>query len=239
MNFLSTNWFKLWLATFMIAGMLIVKIYGLTQKADVPNPIDYPQNWTLPLNQYAAEHHLFRKVWIASTTFSLDLHFFIFLFNWVRDGYSVRTPLTMFFFYSIRAILQQVFILPFPKYIYWEDPGFPCLMNIYGKQSDFFYSGHIGFSLMLILENHSMKYTKCVYFGIFSTIYVGFTLLVFRVHYTIDLFAGLVMAHYWFMLTGKISDWVDGKLLNKKIRSLNPDEQIRMLNDSSGGNFNK
>ena len=48
-------------------------------------------------------------------------------------------------FYLVRAVLQSVETSPFPDGFYWENPGFPSLLNMYGKQSDFFYSGHIGF----------------------------------------------------------------------------------------------
>mmetsp|Transcript_299 Transcript_299/g.330 ORF Transcript_299/g.330 Transcript_299/m.330 type:complete len:125 (-) Transcript_299:35-409(-) len=78
-------------------------------------------------------------------------------------------------------------------------------MNIYGRQSDFFYSGHIGFALMTTMESYTLKAYKCTIYGVFTTVFVGFTLLTFRVHYSIDLFTGLVMAHYCYSWAGKIS----------------------------------
>ena len=125
MDFLEMNWFKLLIVVLMVTGSLIVKYGELTQRADVPQPVDYPQNWTLGMNKFAEENPLFRDVWIAFSTFLLDLQFFIVMVNWIRRGFSMRTPFTIALFYGIRAVLQQLYILPFPEHIYWESPGFP------------------------------------------------------------------------------------------------------------------
>lgn len=180
----------------MLASLLIIKYGGLVQAAVEEQPFDVIHRWLLPLNLYAMDHTTFRDIWIAFSSFLLDLQFFVVLFNWLKDGFTMRTPVSLAVFYIIRALIQQIYILPFPDYFYWEDPGFPCLLNIYGRQSDFFYSGHIGFSLMCLLENINLRAYKSVIFSTAATIFVGFTLLAFRVHYTIDIFTGVVMAHY-------------------------------------------
>lgn len=225
MNFLLINWFKVLVVCLMVTASLVVKYGSLIQDADVDKPFDIAHQILLPLNLFAMERPMFRDVWIATTSFLLDLSFFVVLANWLTNGYSMRTPISITIFYAIRALLQQVFILPFPENIYWEDPGFPCLLNIYGRQSDFFYSGHIGFCLMWVLENYHLKATKSYFFCIFSTIFVGFTLLTFQVHYTIDIFTGLIMSHYWFYTVGRIVSFFDCFLLNENVRRLNPREK--------------
>ena len=79
-------------------------------------------------------------------------------------------------FYMIRAILQTLFILPFPDDYYWENPGFPWLMNMYGRQSDFFYSGHVGFSVLWTVENFRCGVKWAGYFGIVATTFQALTL---------------------------------------------------------------
>ena len=97
---------------------------------------------------------------------------------------------------------------------------------MYGRQSDFFYSGHVGFSTLCTIENFRCGVKWAGYFGVFATAFQTITLLIFRVHYTIDLFTGLVMCHYCFYLAGFVSDWVDKRVLNQEVRSQNPQNRI-------------
>ena len=45
-------------------------------------------------------------------------------------------------------------------------------------------------------------------------------------HYTIDLFTGLVMYHYCFYLAEFVSDLVDKKVLNQEVRTQNQQNRI-------------
>lgn len=218
------NWVKF--ATFVVLfGLsLFVKFGGFIQETDVPKPEDKLQDATLKLNEFAVNNLGFGKIWQIAASLTLDVQFFVVLFFWIWKGYSFRIIIALIFFYAVRATLQQLYILPFPDHFYWEYPGFPCLMNMYGRQSDFFYSGHVGFSTLCTIENFRLGARKFGYFGIVATTFQAFTLITFRVHYTIDIFTGLIMAHYSFYLSGFVSDWVDRKLLNKNIRDMAPKE---------------
>lgn len=46
----------------------------------------------------------------------------------------------------------------------------------------------------------------------------AFTLIMFRVHYTIDIFTGLIMAHYCFYIAGFITGYVDKKIFKSRAR---------------------
>ena len=210
----------------MFIGQLIVKFGGFIQEKDVEKPEDALQNLTEGINRLAVDNIAVAKTWQILWSLSLDLQFFIVLFFWLFKGYSFRIVIALLLFYEIRAILQAVFILPFPDYFYWDYPGFSSLMNMYGRQSDFFYSGHVGFSTLCTIENFRCGDKWDGYFGVFATAFQTITLLIFRVHYTIDLFTGLVMCHYCFYLAGFVSDWVDKRVLNQEVRSQNPQNRI-------------
>eukprot|EP00344_Euplotes_crassus_P012618 CAMPEP_0196997908 /NCGR_PEP_ID=MMETSP1380-20130617/3412_1 /TAXON_ID=5936 /ORGANISM="Euplotes crassus, Strain CT5" /LENGTH=208 /DNA_ID=CAMNT_0042414291 /DNA_START=17 /DNA_END=643 /DNA_ORIENTATION=+ len=124
-EFLLINWFKLLVIILMVTGSSIVKYGEYVQKIDVEKPYDIMHQLLLPLNLFAMENPGFRDVWIATTSFLLDLQFFFVMINWFKDGYSMRTPISVLMFYGIRAVIQQLYILPFPEHMYWEDPGFP------------------------------------------------------------------------------------------------------------------
>lgn len=228
-HFLITNWVKILTVSLLLAGSFVVKFGGMIQDADVSKPEDKLQNWTLPLNELAVKHSNVGKAWQIIASLTLDIQFFLVLFFWLWKGFSFRIIIALVLFYAIRAILQQLFILPFPEHFYWEYPGFPWLMNMYGKQSDFFYSGHVGFSLLCTIENFRLGAKKWGIFGIWATIFQWFTLITFRVHYTVDLFAGLIIAHYWFYLSGFVWDWVDSKVLSSRVRDMNPQNKKRWV----------
>ena len=40
--------------------------------------------------------------------------------------------------------------MPFPKYIIWENPGFPSLFVPYDKTRDFYFSGHTTTTLLIL-----------------------------------------------------------------------------------------
>ena len=164
------------------------------------------------MKQYINQNVSVAHTWEIIACLNLDSLFFLVAPVFIFKGKGYRTLVAIFLFYLIRALLQRIQTSPFPDGLYWQDPGFPSLVNIYGNQSDFgylfiinfyfFYSGHIGFWVFCTIEffNWEMKYLGI--YGIFSTVLNFITLICFRVHYTIDLFTGLIMAHYIYYLTG-------------------------------------
>ena len=82
----------------------------------------------------------------------------------------------------------------------WRNPGFPSLMVPTGKTTDFFYSGHVGYCLIATLEFHKLKWCFMKWFCFSAIILESFTMIVLRGHYTIDLIAGLIIAHWCFMI---------------------------------------
>ena len=63
-----------------------------------------------------------------------------------------RFFLAMAAFYGIRMVIQNVFLMKKPAGYIWEYPGFPSLVVPYGPTNDFFYSGHMGGSVISTLE---------------------------------------------------------------------------------------
>jgi ABC-type enterochelin transport system permease subunit len=74
---------------------------------------------------------------------------------------------------------------------------------------DFFYSGHVGFTTFCALENYSLQKYSLAALAAFSTCFEFMVLLFTRSHYTIDLITGIVMAHYFWVLSGRLSKLMD------------------------------
>ena len=105
-------------------------------------------DWTKGING----HHTFAHAWEIVACLNLDSLFILFCICFILYSKTYRIGVSILKFYVIRAVLQQFQTLSFPDGIYWEDPRFPTLVNIYGKQRGFFYSGHIGFILLCTIE---------------------------------------------------------------------------------------
>jgi len=139
----------------------------------------------------------------------VDIVFLITMGLWVFRGNSCRLPATLAVFYVIRAIIQKLFLMPFTEGYYWEDPGFPSLVVPYGRGSDFFFSGHSGFLVICSRELHFTKYRKLMCLAIVTLIYTMLTLVVYRIHYSIDIFAGVFFADWCFIRMNQLKDFID------------------------------
>lgn len=88
----------------------------------------------------------------------------------------------------------------FPDDYLWEFPGIYSFVVPYQKTNDFFFSGHLGFSAVAVLEFHDKKRKGWTIYAIVTLIIEGFTMIVLRGHYSIDLISGVIGAHYFFII---------------------------------------
>ena len=65
-------------------------------------------------------------------------------YRWAMYATTWRLFICMCLFYSVRAIIQQIFLVEIPEGYNWAYPGVLSIFVPYGETSDFFYSGHVG-----------------------------------------------------------------------------------------------
>jgi hypothetical protein len=75
--------------------------------------------------------------------------------------------------------------------------------------SDFFYSGHVGFLLIIALEWYKNGVWKMSVITCLINFYLAASMLACRIHYTIDMLMGLVVAHYCYIIMGYFSPLID------------------------------
>jgi len=144
-------------------------------------------------------NEFWRSFFLFFCSLLLDVTFIVTLGYWVLHGKSGRLPASLGVFYGIRAIVQGFWTSPFPEGNYWYAPfGIPSLVVPYGRQSDFFFSGHSGFLVIVANEWHKLKFPRIRNFVIASAIYTMFILVIYRTHYSIDVFTGVVFAELCF-----------------------------------------
>lgn len=94
----------------------------------------------------------------------------------------------------------------------WDYPGFPSIAVSYAPTSDFFYSGHVGLAMLLTLHLRELGNKFWEGFG-YTTVAVEFCTMIFlRGHYTIDLIAGCIFAHYFWIVSGWLASLLDPKI---------------------------
>ncbi len=104
--------------------------------------------------------------------------------------------------------------MPYVSYVIWQNPGFPTFSVFYEHTSDYFFSGHTGTLVILYLESRKLNLPIWIKgYLIFSTIYIILMLLIGRVHYTIDVFGGLIYSLYIYDLIDKNLSFFD-QLMN-------------------------
>jgi hypothetical protein len=158
----------------------------------------------------------FRDAFQALCSFLVDFTFAITFGYWVLKGKSTRLPLTLAIFYITRALVQKLWFSPFPNGFYWEDPGVPSLVVPYGRGSDFFFSGHSGFMIICAKEWGKAGKTKIRNFVMLAAGYTMLILLVYRIHYSIDVFTGVFFADWCFEKVEKNREQIDalwGKII--------------------------
>ena len=103
-----------------------------------------------------------------------------------NEKHQTRIIWVLAAFYLLRAVIQKIFLFPFPVGLKWTKPSIPSLLVDYHHTNDFYFSGHCGFLTIMVLE--CWKAGRPVW-GIFLTLcglaYVSFVLILLRVHYSI------------------------------------------------------
>lgn len=175
-----------------------------------PCVVDKVQDWLLGFNYFILHNTAWRNgLQIACSVF-MDLVYLTTAGYWVLHSHTSRLILTLVVFYGVRMLIQKIWYSPFPPGFWWYDPGFPSLVVPYGRGSDFFYSGHMGFLVICICEWRRHKKYLISWIYVVGAIYTCFILLAYQVHYCIDIFTGIFFAHYVFMFFDSNKDNIDG-----------------------------
>jgi len=142
--------------------------------------------------------------------FLLDLYFFLFFLFFIKEGKSWKHVISLFLFYFIRGIIiQKLFLFNFYDTYLFIYPGFSSFVVPYYRSADFFFSGHAGIIVLigLILRDYNQKFFFIL--SLFLATYEGFTLIVMRAHYVIDIIFGVMAGHYIYIISSVIGEYLD------------------------------
>jgi hypothetical protein len=127
-------------------------------------------------------------------------------------GPTIRPFLALLIVFALRQICQLICALPPPPGMIWRSPGFPSLLVTYHVANDFFFSGHTGLAVLGAIELMRFGGEPWLPAGVAIIVFECLAVLVLRAHYTIDVLAGAIIAHYAAILAADWAPWCDALL---------------------------
>ena len=123
-----------------------------------------------------------------------------FLFYFARYGNCHCYLISLVLFYAFRGMVQNLFVFSFyDNYLFDFKGGFYSFFVPYGRESDFFYSGHCGIATLATLTFRDLNIKPLYYFGIIVTfLQIMVMTSITRAHYSIDALFGVLFAFYFF-----------------------------------------
>ena|ERR1035437_4588491 len=100
-----------------------------------------------------------------------------------------------------------------PEGFLWTYPGMHSIVVPYHDSNDFYFSGHIGSCVLIAFEYRAAKWKKMSYVSFFVMANQWIMLMFVRTHYIIDLVGGFIISHYIYILSDKLSFFIDVKIM--------------------------
>jgi len=198
----------------IFASILINRIFNLSSTSATGCMADYIHSITQYFNYLVNTSTDWRVAFQISSAVLMDFVFFMVFIVWLRNASNCRLFVSMVFFYASRAIFQNILKLGFPEGYLWSYPGISSVVVGYGKFSDFFFSGHAGFLLIAALELKANGFKKAYRVTVAILIYMIFVLLIFRIHYAVDITAGVLYAAWSFKIVCRNLDMLNRFWIN-------------------------
>jgi len=163
---------------------------------------------TTRFNSYFFTHATAANALLIVSSALIDLLALFLLLRWLF-GESVRPFLGLFLLMVARQVVQAFCALPPPPNMIWHDPGFPSLLVTYSVAGDFFFSGHTAIAVFAAAEIGRLKKAWLTAIAVLIVMFEILTVLVLRAHYTMDVFAGLVVALWVASFIDRLSRPID------------------------------
>jgi hypothetical protein len=129
---------------------------------------------------------------VASSLF-IDIFGMYFIIS-TLPGPTFRPFISLLALFALRQTCQGIVTLPVPPGSIWRAPGFPSLLVTYGKDGDYFFSGHTAVAVLGAIE---LWHAAPPWVGMIATIVAlleAATVLVLRAHYSMDIFTAALAA---------------------------------------------
>jgi hypothetical protein len=144
----------------------------------------------LKINKYLHDNLYIGGYLFIITSLMIDVGAIIILLKFIFLN-EYETPLVLLIGILLRQLCQLTTKLPKPVNLLWFDPGFPSLFVTYNVTSDFFFSGHTFFSLVVGLDFFSSEFLVVKLYSIaFMFLEITFV-IVTHSHYWMDIYSAI------------------------------------------------
>jgi hypothetical protein len=172
-------------------------------------------NLTAGLNSYFAQNMRAANALLIVSSALIDALGLFLLGRWLFGG-SVRPFLGLFLLMALRQLMQAICALPPPPNMIWHYPGFPSLLVTYHVANDFFFSGHTAIAVFGAIELSRLRRNGLTVLAVLIVIFEVATVLVFRAHYTMDVFTGIIAALWVANFSERVAPRIDQLIVGSK-----------------------
>jgi hypothetical protein len=146
-----------------------------------------------PLHRYFFAHPRWANAVLIVSSALIDV-LGLFLILASIFGPSIRPFAGLLILFIMRQACQSLCALPAPPGMIWRNPGFPSLLVTYGVANDFFFSGHTAIAVLGAIEIARLCPWWLGLAAAAIAVFEAGVVLVFRAHYTMDIFTAAVAA---------------------------------------------
>ncbi len=198
----------------LLVGAAALAIWYWTQSLLGVRPLpsngisDALHHWTAPLNAYFNGNVFAANALLSVSSGLIDALGLLLLGRWLF-GSSVRPFLGLLILMALRQAMQAVCALPSPPNMIWHNPGFPSLLVTYNVANDYFFSGHTAIATLGATELARFGWRWLTFGAVGLVLFEVAAVLVLRVHYTMDVFTGIIAALWVARLSERLSPPID------------------------------
>jgi hypothetical protein len=168
---------------------------------------------------YMQSHSTAANALLIVSSGMIDLLGIFLLAKWIF-GASIRPFLGLVLVLGLRQITQALVALPTPPNAIWHYPGFPSLLVTYSVANDYFFSGHTAIAVLAVTEMARARRWWLTGLGVMLAAFEIATVLTLRVHYTMDVFTGIVTGLYAAYLADVISTALRNRSIDTRSSSM-------------------
>lgn len=220
----------------LLTGIILNTIYAFVlPHSNIDCVLDNTFIWTSSVNSFFKTESTGKFVLLIVSSLLVDIIFIFSAYTWIAYGRSWRLYMALFLYYTLDILMQFIFQIKIPDGYILEYPGFPSFVVSYMKTTSMFYSGPVGFLVIVTMEFWKIGNYYMFAFTMATLLLQILTRNFMRANYIIDIFSAIVVGHYLFILADDICpkyfDNIDNEWFRLTISGLKDMDYSDLLNN--------
>lgn len=166
-------------------------------------------NLTEPIHRFFSKNDFWLDFYLIISGFFMDIAFLLGFYYFATYFRTWRMLVTLLLLYIIRGNIQNIYLMGHPEGLLFRDPGIISLTVPYHHTHDYFFSGHVSMPTIIGMEFYKHRLPKHAIFCFFVSFFEMMMMIFLRGHYSIDLYAGIIVSLYLCRLSDSIVPYID------------------------------